>query len=82
MFGKRFLAFPEGFIVAKYNDQVVGYGTSERWLTERESTMNEDPFLTHEPEGKLFCITGMAVRKVFRGQGIGAPRIYCPRNDV
>lgn len=72
IFGKRFLAFPDGFIVAEYNGQVVGCGTSERWLTEREPTMNEDPLLTHHAEGKIFCITGMAVRKVFRGQGIGS----------
>lgn len=72
IFAKRLLTFPEGFIVAEYNGRVVGYGTSERWLTEREPTMNEDPLLTHEPEGKIFCITGMAVRKVFRGQGIGS----------
>lgn len=72
IFAKRLLAYPEGFIVAECEGQVVGYGTSERWLTEREPTMNEDPLLTHHLQGKIFCITGMAVLKVFRGQGIGS----------
>lgn len=72
IFAKRLLAFPEGFIVAEHNGQIVGYGASERWRTEREPTINEDSLLTHYADGKIFCITSIAVRKVFRGQGIGS----------
>lgn len=72
IFTKRMQAFPDGFLVAEFQGQVVGYATSEKWLEEREPIMNEDPLLTHQVDGKIFCITGMAVRQNFQRQGIGS----------
>lgn len=71
IFAKRLAAFPDGFVVAEAQGQIIGYGASERWDQEREPVMNEDPALTHRPQGKIFCVTGMAVRKFCRGQGVG-----------
>jgi ribosomal protein S18 acetylase RimI-like enzyme len=67
----RFKAFPSGFIVLKENDEIVAYGCSEKWLTEREPGLDENPLETHKADGKFFCITGMAVRIKHRGKGYG-----------
>lgn len=66
IFAKRLKAFAEGFIVVEFDDQVIRYGASERWLEEREPAINEDSLLTHHWQGRIFCITGMAARKTFR----------------
>src|SRR5215510_9200432 len=70
-FSLRFKAFPSGFVVLTENGEIVAYGCSEKWLTEREPGLDENPLDTHKPEGKIFCITGMAVRIKHRGKGHG-----------
>jgi ribosomal protein S18 acetylase RimI-like enzyme len=67
----RWTVFPQGFVVAKARGRIVGYGSSEKWLTEHEPAMNEDPFKSHFPEGRVFCITAVAVYREWRANGIG-----------
>jgi ribosomal protein S18 acetylase RimI-like enzyme len=67
----RFKAFPSGFVVLTEDGEIAAYGCSEKWLTERELGMDENPLNTHKPDGKMFCITGMAVRIKYRGKGYG-----------
>ena len=68
----RWRVFPQGFVVAESDGQVIGYGTSEKWLSEREPAMDEDPSKSHYPDGRFFCITAMAVREKWRTRGVGA----------
>jgi len=70
-FALRFKAFLAGFIVLTEDNEIAAYGCSEKWLTEREPGLDEDPLDTHKPNGKIFCITGMAVRIKYRGKGYG-----------
>ena len=70
-FSLRFKAFPAGFIVLIDDNEIAGYGCSEKWQTEREPGLDENPLETHKPDGKIFCITGMAVRIKYRGKGYG-----------
>ena len=78
---KRYSAHPQGFFVAEElqkNEEggdvkvITGFATSERWIEEREPTMNEDPLETHHPDGKVLCITGMAVLEEFQGRAVGS----------
>jgi len=68
----RWKVFPQGFVIAEIDGRLIGYGTSEKWLSQREPTMDEDPFTTHCPEGYFFCVTAMAVRNDWRNRGVGA----------
>jgi GNAT superfamily N-acetyltransferase len=68
----RWDVFPQGFVIAEEGDCVIGFGTSEKWLDEHEPAMNENPFQSHNPGGRTFCITAMAVRRAWRGYGVGA----------
>ena len=68
-FQRRLTAFPNGFIVLVAENEIAAYGCSEKWLTERESGLDENPLITHQPEGRIFCITGMAVKTRYRGRG-------------
>lgn len=67
----RFKAFPSGFLVLEESNEIAAYGCSEKWLTEREPGLDENPLETHKPDGNVFCITGMAVRIKHRGKGYG-----------
>ena len=71
VFAKRLIAYPTGCIVLTADGETVGYGCAEKWAAEREPQLGEDPFDTHDPAGKVFCITGMAVRAARRGRGCG-----------
>jgi N-acetylglutamate synthase-like GNAT family acetyltransferase len=51
--------------------EIAGYACSEKWLCEREPGLGENPMETHQLTGKLFCITGMAVRIKYQGKGYG-----------
>lgn len=64
-------AFPAGFVVLDVEGQIAAYGCSEKWLDEREPGLDENPLDTHQPAGKIFGITGMAVRLSQRGNGYG-----------
>ncbi|MEW5940435.1 MAG: GNAT family N-acetyltransferase [Chloroflexota bacterium] len=70
-FALRLKAFPAGFIVLTEGGEIAAYGCSEKWTTEREPGLDENPLETHKPDGKIFCITGMAVRIEHRGKGYG-----------
>lgn len=67
----RLTAFPNGFIILVAENEVAAYGCSEKWLTEREPSLDENPLITHQPDGRIFCITGMAVKTKYRGRGYG-----------
>jgi len=68
-FQLRLTAFPDGFIILIAENEIAAYGCSEKWLTEREPGLDENPLATHQPEGRIFCITAMAVRTKYRGRG-------------
>ena len=68
-FQNRLAAFPNGFVVLVAENEIAGYGCSERWLSEREPGLDENPLITHQPDGRIFCITAMAVKKKFQGRG-------------
>src|SRR4026209_2758086 len=70
-FQLRLTAFPNGFIILIAENEIAGYGCLEKWLTEREPGLDENPSKTHQPDGRIFCITGMAVKTKYRGKGYG-----------
>jgi ribosomal protein S18 acetylase RimI-like enzyme len=70
-FQLRLNAFPDGFIILVTDHEVAAYGCSEKWLTEREPGLDENPMATHQPDGRIFCITGMAVKMKYRKRGYG-----------
>jgi ribosomal protein S18 acetylase RimI-like enzyme len=70
-FALRLKAFPDGFIILVAENEVAAYGCSEKWLAEREPGLDENPLVTHQPDGRIFYITGMAVRTKYRGRGYG-----------
>lgn len=68
-FQRRLTAFTNGFVILVAENEIAAYGCSEKWLTEREPGLDQDPLATHELDGRIFCITGMAVKKKFQGRG-------------
>ena len=70
-FQLRLTAFPNGFIILVADNEIAAYGCSEKWLTEREPGLDENPLATHQSDGRIFCITGMAVKMKYRGRGYG-----------
>ena len=68
-FQLRLTAFPNGFIILVADNEIAAYGCSEKWLTEREPRLNENPLATHQPDGRIFCITAMAVKTKYQGRG-------------
>ncbi len=68
-FQLRLTAFPDGFIILVAENEIAAYGCSEKWLTEREPGLDENPSVTHQPEGRIFCITAMAVKTKYQGRG-------------
>ena len=68
-FQQRLTAFPNGFIILVADNEIAAYGCSEKWLTEREPGLNENPLTTHQPDGRIFCISAMAVKMKYRGRG-------------
>lgn len=70
-FQLRLTAFPNGFIILVAENEIAAFGCSEKWLTEREPGLDENPLVSHQPDGRIFCITAMAVKEKFRGRGYG-----------
>ena len=70
-FQLRLKTFQNGFIILIAENEIAAYGCSEKWLTEREPGLDENPAVTHHIDGKIFCITAMAVKANFRGRGYG-----------
>jgi len=67
----RLRAFQDGFIILVADNEIAAYGCSEKWLTEREPVLNENSLVTHQLEGRIFCITGMAVKTKYQKRGYG-----------
>lgn len=70
-FAARLQAFPAGFVLLEVEGQIAAYGCSEKWLNDQEPGLDQNPLTTHQPNGEIFCITGMAVRLAHRGRGYG-----------
>src|SRR5262245_41440329 len=70
-FQRRLTAFPDGFIILIADNEIAAYGCSEKWLSEREPGLDENPLVTHQPDGRILCITAMAVKTKYRGRGYG-----------
>ena len=68
-FQQRLTVFPNGFVILVADNEIAAYGCSEKWLTEREPRLDENPSITHQPDGRIFCITAMAVKAKHRGNG-------------
>jgi ribosomal protein S18 acetylase RimI-like enzyme len=68
-FQLRLNAFPNGFIILVADNEIAAYGCSEKWLTEREPGLDENPLVTHQLDGRIFCVTAMAVKTKFQGRG-------------
>lgn len=68
-FQLRLTTFPDGFIILVAENEVAAFGCSEKWRTERQPGLDENPSTTHQPDGRILCITAMAVKKKFRGRG-------------
>ncbi|MBK9926628.1 MAG: GNAT family N-acetyltransferase [Anaerolineales bacterium] len=70
-FQLRLSAFQNGFIILVADNEIAAYGCSEKWLDEREPALDENPMTTHQPDGRILCITAMAVKMDHRGKGYG-----------
>lgn len=70
-FQLRLNAFPDGFIILIADNEIAAFGCSEKWLTEREPRLDENPFATHQLDGRILCITALAVKREYRGRGFG-----------
>ena len=70
-FQLRLKTFPDGFLILIAENEIAAYGCSEKWLTEREPSLDENPAIAHNIDGKILCITAMAVKSNFRGRGFG-----------
>lgn len=70
-FQRRLTVFPNGFIILVAENEIAGFGCSEKWLEEHEPGVDENPFATHQPDGRIFFITAMAVKMKYRGRGYG-----------
>ena len=68
-FQHRLTAFPDGFVILVTEHEIAAYGCSEKWMTEREPGLDEDASMTHQQDGRVLCITAMAVKKKFQGRG-------------
>lgn len=68
-FQLRLTAFPNGFIILVADNEIAGFGCSEKWLTERQPNLDENPSVTHKPDGRIFCIKAMAVKSNYQGRG-------------
>lgn len=66
---QRLTVFPNGFIILVAGNEIAGYGCSEKWLDEHEPQPDQPPRVTHQPDGRIFFITALAVRKKYRGRG-------------
>jgi ribosomal protein S18 acetylase RimI-like enzyme len=70
-FQRRLDAFQDGFIILVADNEIAAYGCSEKWLNEREPGLDENALETHQPDGRILCITALAVKTEYRGRGYG-----------
>lgn len=72
----RLLTFPQGCAVLegqRDNERpfIAGYLTTEKWAELREPVLDEDPQESHRPDGRVLCITTLAVAPDCQNQGLG-----------
>lgn len=69
---------PRGCIVAEQNStdgkatNLIGYVTTEKWESFREPVLDEDPYTTHKPNGRILNITTLAVGRHYQNQSLGS----------
>ena len=73
----RLEVFPAGCVVLEeqadgQRPRFVGYLTAEKWAAAREPSLDEDPRVTHVPDGRVLNITTLAVGRADQGRGLGA----------
>lgn len=68
---RRLTAFEEGFIILVAENEIAAYACSEKWVTQVPPNLGENPSAAHHPEGRILCITSLAVKTKFRGRGYG-----------
>lgn len=73
----RLAIFPEGCMLLEAvengtTSHIAGYLTTEKWESEREPALNEDPAKTHKPDGQILNITTLAIRAPFQNKGLGS----------
>ena len=66
---QRLTVFPNGFIILVADNEIAGYGCSEKWLDEHDPQPDLTPMATHQPDGRIFFITALAIKKKFQGRG-------------
>ena len=66
---QRLAVFPNGFIILVADNEIAGYGCSEKWLDQHEPQPEQTPLAAHQPDGRIFFITALAVKKKYRGRG-------------
>ena len=72
----RLLTFPPGCAVLEGERGggrpfIAGYLTTEKWAELREPVLDEDPRESHRPDGRVLCITTLAVAPGCQNQGLG-----------
>ena len=70
----RLEVFPAGCaVLTDHHDHTafLGYLTTEKWATAREPALDENPHLTHQPNGQILCITTLAIAPAHQNQGLG-----------
>ena len=68
-FQRRLDVFPNGFFVLVADHEIAAYGCSEKWQTEREPGVDENPPINHQPDGRIFSITALGVKMKYQGRG-------------
>lgn len=68
--------FPAGCVVLTQADAVasspiLGYLTTEKWHAVREPALDEDPHITHQPDGVILNITTLAIAPTAQNRGLG-----------
>ncbi len=76
--GARLEAFPSGCVVLEEVEKtantgviLLGYLTTEKWTEAREPMLDEDPHITHQPNGQVLCITTLAIAPQAQNRGLG-----------
>jgi len=70
-FQLRLTAFPHGFTILVADNEIAAYGCSEKWLTEREPGLDENPMTTHQPDGRIFVSQQWLSKMKYRERGYG-----------
>jgi len=66
----RLTAFPNGFIILVADNEIAAYGCSEKWLTERELSLDKNPLATHQPEVEYFVSQQWLSKRNIRGEAM------------